>query len=81
MEAFYQNVAVLLLNISVSLDPEKILIGGGISENDEIMAGILAATKKLLHRYSDMSAIGLPEIIPCQLGNDAGMIGAVLQFI
>lgn len=78
---FYQNVAVLLLNISVALDPEQILIGGGISENAEIMSGIKEACQRLLARYADMSVIGLPDIISCQLGNDAGMIGAVLQFI
>lgn len=81
LEEFYQNVAVLLLNISVSIDPEKILIGGGISENTEIMTGIQEAVQQLVQRYKDMSAIGLPEIVSCKLGNNAGMIGAVSQFI
>lgn len=78
---FYQNVAVLLLNISVAIDPEQILIGGGISDNQEIMTGIKSALNHLLTRYTDMSAIGLPKVSPCQLGNTAGMIGAVSQFI
>ena len=59
---FYQNTAVLLLNISVSIDPELIIIGGGISENTTIMTGIKTAIKQLLVRYSDMSAIGFPKI-------------------
>lgn len=78
---FYQNTAVLLLNISVSIDPELIIIGGGISENTTIMTGIKTAIKQLLVRYSDMSAIGFPKIKSCALGNTAGMIGAVSQVI
>lgn len=78
---FYQNTAVLLLNISVSIDPELIIIGGGISENTTIMSGISAAVNDLLARYSDMSAIGFPEIKSCMLGNTAGMIGAVYHMI
>lgn len=81
LKEFYQNIAVLLLNISVSLDPEQILIGGGISENEEIMEGIRLACTELIERYSDISVIGFPEIRSCQLGNTAGMIGAVSKFI
>lgn len=80
-DEFYQNVAVLLLNIRVSLDPEKILIGGGISENKTIMQGIQTAVEQLVTRYTDMSAIGFPEIMSSTLGNTAGMIGAVSQFV
>lgn len=81
VDEFYENLAVLLLNISVSLDPEQILIGGGISENEEIMSGIQKALENLVKRYTEISAIGLPNIRACQLGNTAGMIGAVSKFI
>lgn len=81
LTAFYQNIAVLLLNISVSLDPEKIIIGGGISENKVIMLGIKKAVNVLVERYKDMSALGFPEITHSMLGNKAGMIGAVSQLL
>lgn len=81
LEEFYNNVAVLLLNITVSLDPEKILIGGGISENETIMDGIKKALKVLVTRYPEISAIGTPAIESCQLGNAAGMIGAVARML
>ena len=45
------------------------------------MAGIKAAVNRLLERYTDMSALGFPEIKSCVLGNTAGMIGAVYQLI
>lgn len=81
LSEFYENTAVLLLNISLTIDPEAIIIGGGISENTTIMSGIKAAVDQLLERYSDMSALGFPEIKSCVLGNTAGMIGAVYQMI
>lgn len=81
LEQFYQNIAVLLLNISVSLDPEKIIIGGGISENEIIMSEINKSVKNLVKRYKDMSALGFPEITHSMLGNNAGMIGAVSKLL
>lgn len=81
LDAFYHNVAVLLLNIVVTLDPEKILIGGGISENHHMMSGIKSACQTLAKRYSDVTSLGLPNIISCQLGNQAGMIGAIVPFL
>lgn len=81
VEEFYSNVAVLLLNICVAIDPEVIVIGGGISENTEIMNGIEQSVKDLISRYPEITALGLPKIVACQLGNNAGMIGAVGHFI
>lgn len=81
LNEFYRNTAVLLLNVRVTFDPEKILIGGGISENPQIMAGIKQAVSNLVARYTDMAALGFPIIEACQLGNTAGMIGAVSSFI
>lgn len=81
LEEFYKNVAVLLLNITVSLDPEKILIGGGICENETIMDGVTQALKALVTRYPEISAIGIPAIESCRLGNAAGMIGAVAKML
>ena len=78
---FYHNVSVLLLNISVSIDPEMILIGGGISENEIIMGGIKQAYYELLKRYEDVSALGMPIIKSCELKNTAGIIGAVAPFV
>ncbi|WP_314067661.1 ROK family protein [uncultured Vagococcus sp.] len=78
---FYQNTAVLLLNIAVTIDPEKILIGGGVSDSPIIMAGIEKAVKQLLARYTVIENLGFPQLSRVKLGNTAGMIGAVSQLI
>ncbi|MCP0885716.1 ROK family protein [Ligilactobacillus sp. WILCCON 0076] len=78
---FYHNVAVLLLNISVSLDPELILIGGGISENPIIMTGIKKAATKISEEYSSIKNIGFPKVEACVTRNQAGLIGAVAHAI
>lgn len=81
LEEFYNNVAILLLNVSVSLDPEMILIGGGVSENEIIMRNIETEFRNLTIRYSDVTSLGIPKIRCCKLGNAAGMIGAVVPFV
>ncbi len=81
LNEFYKNVARLLMNVTLSLDPEKILIGGGISENSQILRGIQKAFLQLGRSYSQTEKLELPEIIPCQLGNKAGMIGSIASFV
>ena len=53
-------------------DPQVVLIGGGISEQEKIY--------KLLDRhlqtFEEWEALQVP-ILPCQLGNQAGRLGAV----
>lgn len=78
---FYQNVAVTILNITVMYDPERILIGGGVSANEEIMANVKQAVNYLFTRYTDVSAVGAPEILPCKFRNSAGILGAVYHYI
>lgn len=78
---FYQNVATLLLNIRVVLDPSLILIGGGISESQAIINGIQAVLTAITKQHPDLLAIGMPPVLPCQLGNRAGIIGAASQFV
>lgn len=80
-EEFYHNLSRLLMNVTLSIDPEKILIGGGISENNEILEALRAKFLQLGSSYSQTAGIKLPEIIPCKLGNMAGMIGAVAPFL
>ncbi|EME3582202.1 ROK family protein [Enterococcus faecium] len=81
LNEFYQNLARLLMNVALSIDPEKILIGGGVSENTQIIEGIKNSFLHLSSSYSQTEKLELPEIIPCQLGNKAGMIGAIASFV
>lgn len=81
VDEFLDDVARLLTNISVYIAPEAILIGGGVSGNSQIMAEIQAAYTRIIHEYRVLSSVQMPQVIPCKLANDAGVIGSVKQII
>ena len=53
-------------------DPQAVLIGGGISEQEKIYRLL----DKYLERFEEWDALKVP-IRPCELGNQAGRLGAV----
>lgn len=53
-------------------DPQAVLIGGGISEQEKIYLLL----DKYLQRFEEWEALQVP-ILPCELGNQAGRLGAV----
>lgn len=53
-------------------DPQAVLIGGGISEQEKIYRLL----DKYLQRFEEWEALKVP-ILPCELGNQAGRLGAV----
>ncbi|HJE44115.1 ROK family protein [Levilactobacillus namurensis] len=64
-------------NNYVSLNPQRLLIGGGISARPGFVAGLRAEIQAL------MRANGAPltvDVQPCKFLNDANLIGAVRQF-
>lgn len=53
-------------------DPQAVLIGGGISEQEKIYT----LMEKHLETFEEWDALRVP-IMPCELGNQAGRLGAV----
>ncbi|WP_234124715.1 ROK family protein [Clostridium hydrogenum] len=76
IEAWFQRVSALVFNISVVLNPEKVLIGGGISER----AGFIKDIRKHLEKLRDWEDLKV-DIDLCKHKNDAGIIGAFTLFI
>lgn len=80
LEQFYTDLSVGLMNLMCNFDPEAILIGGGISENEEFSNQLKQRLEELLSKHESFhrlkNIIQIP-IIPTKLQNDAGMIGAV----
>lgn len=81
LKEFYHSVAVLLMNVAVTIAPEVILIGGGISSNKEVMENIVADYQQICQDYHVLSLVDMPRIQTCHLHNQAGMIGAVAPLI
>jgi glucokinase len=63
-----------IATLSVILDPECVVIGGGVIDAGEIL---LTPTRTALERYMPFAGKHpYPELIAAQLGNEAGLVGA-----
>jgi glucokinase len=63
-----------IASLSVVLDPECVVIGGGVIDAGEIL---LAPTRASMERAMPFAGKHpYPEIIPAKLGNEAGLVGA-----
>lgn len=70
---FLENIVIGLVNITHIFDPGLIVIGGGISAQGEPFFKDLndLFKKKVMSSYGEYTSI-----VPAQLGNDAGILGA-----
>ncbi|UUV98977.1 ROK family protein [Vagococcus luciliae] len=79
LDTMYENIAQILYDLQVALDPEMIIIGGGISERKEVIDEL---EKRLYH---NLASVHLPNIMPqiaaCQFRNDANLIGAATNYL
>jgi fructokinase len=78
LEADY--IALALSNFIVTLSPQRIIIGGGVSTQDFLYPMIRLKVKELLNSYVQSSAVGenIDEyIVPPALGTRSGMLGAI----
>jgi len=62
-----------IASLSVVLDPTRVVIGGGVVEAGEIL---LAPTRESMARYMPYPGKHpYPDIVPAELGNEAGLVG------
>jgi len=77
-EVHYLSHAVV--NLMLTLSPERIIMGGGVMQQKHLFPAIQSKVLYLLNGYVQSSKI-LEEIdqyiVPPQLGNDAGVLGAM----
>lgn len=79
LEAFANNIAAQIINIQCVLDPERVSIGGGISEQPILIEYI---NKKLEEQY-DSTEFYIPRITvqKCTFCNDSNLLGALYNYI
>lgn len=65
-------VAIAIFNLVTTLDPERVLIGGGISKNPKILPYIKDALEKI-PSWDDYRT----DVALCKHDNDAGLLGAL----
>ena len=63
-----------IASLSVVLDPECVVIGGGVIDAGDIL---LSPIRDGLEKYMPFAGLHpYPQVIPALLGNDAGLVGA-----
>lgn len=73
---YARSLALWLFNICAAVDPERIVIGGGVSAQPALVEAIRTAYGDLLLAIG-IPGLPSPEILPCKFFNDANLIGAL----
>lgn len=76
VELFLKYLAAGLINIINIFRPSVVVIGGGVSNEDENM--LLYPLRKLVTHECYAPDVAIPEIVSAKLGNDAGILGAAM---
>lgn len=78
VETFYHYLATGIYNLQYSFDPEKIIIGGGVSSKEDLLDELNKYLEKVVK--SAKIAPFVPEVAICEFRNDANLIGAVYNY-
>ncbi len=71
-------LARTLTNLSLTIDPDLLIIGGGISNNAWFIEQLKQQIKDDVYLNPDYQNLIFPEIVPAKFHNQAGMIGAMI---
>ncbi len=77
-EKFYYSLAQGIYNLQYSYDPEKIIIGGGVSAKADLIPHLQRKFSEILEKVQIAKLV--PDIAICQFKNDANLIGAVYNY-
>ncbi|WP_208559237.1 ROK family protein [Marinilactibacillus kalidii] len=79
---YCDTIAAQIMNLQTILDPEMIVIGGGMSEEPLFVEGIQKAVNDLFSEDVMTEINGFKaEITPSTLGNEANLYGALYQYL
>ena len=78
LDKYIENLAIGIANLINIFEPEAISIGGSFVHYKEILLEKLE--KKLLEKTELYNKDDIPKIVMAELKNDAGIIGAAMQF-
>ena len=73
---FAENVARIICSIQIIIDPEKVVVGGGISTQPLLIEMIREQARRTIKMFTWVD-LPVPEIEPCRFFNDSNLIGAL----
>lgn len=76
LKKWYNSIALGIMNLSATLNPEKILLGGGVSDREDFIPNIIESLNEIKW-WNDVEC----SIEHCKHRNDSGLIGAVYNYL
>ena len=74
---FFDGLTAVLITILTILDPERIILGGGISERPGFLEETHRRLADKISKHPNIDHNYVPELRLCQNGNEAGVLGAI----
>lgn len=78
LDEMYRHLSEALYNVQTSIDPEMIIVGGGISVRPDVTETIRTRLLQLLEENLVPGA--MPIVKACEFHNNANLIGAALNY-
>ena len=79
VDKYYYVLANGIYNLQYAYDPQKIIIGGGISVRDDLLDEVNQRLDVIFHRFKHAKI--RPVVLTCQYHNDAILLGALYHFL
>lgn len=83
IDQFYSRLAEGIYNIQHVYDPERILLGGGISSREDFAEQIIKRLKQIVKMTEETAGtkVVLPDVQVCSYRKDANLVGAAAVFM
>ncbi|WP_303973755.1 ROK family protein [Streptococcus merionis] len=79
VEEMYQFLAVGIYNVLMTVNPELVVIGGGISVREELIDKVRSRLRQIILE-ADATDLQF-RLVACQYRNNANLLGAVSHFV
>ena len=79
VDKYYWVLANGIYNLQYAYDPEKIVIGGGISVRDDLLKEVNQRLDVIFNKFTHAHI--KPVVLTCQYHNDANILGALYHFL
>ena len=70
-----RTIGIALSNVLSLISPQRIAIGGGVSNMGEIL---LEPIRRSTRQHEFINSVGRYEIVPCELQESIVLVGAIL---
>ena len=78
VDKFYNVLAIGIYNLQYAYDPQKIIIGGGISIRDDLLDEVNQRLDVIFKTLTHAKV--RPVVLTCQYHNEANLLGALYHF-